>query len=60
MAINVLPESQRETMLLVAIERFSYEEAATILQLPVGEVIKRISQARQTIGALRISCPLNE
>ena len=51
-AVNGLPDGQREVMLLVAVERFSYKEAAQILEVPIGTIMSRLSRARQTIGAL--------
>lgn len=51
-AVNNLPDGQREVMLLVAVERFSYKEAAEILEVPIGTVMSRLSRARQTIGTL--------
>lgn len=51
-AVNNLPDGQREVMLLVAVERFSYKEAAEILEVPIGTIMSRLSRARQTIGML--------
>lgn len=51
-AVNGLPEAQREVMLLVGVEQFSYKEAAEILDVPMGTVMSRLSRARQAIGAL--------
>ncbi|KAB0486888.1 RNA polymerase sigma-70 factor, ECF subfamily [Pseudomonas reinekei] len=51
-AVNNLPEAQREVMLLVGVEQFSYKEAAVILDVPMGTVMSRLSRARQAIGAL--------
>lgn len=51
-AVNGLPDGQREVMLLVAVERFSYKETAEILEVPIGTVMSRLSRARQTIGTL--------
>jgi len=51
-AVNELPEAQREVMLLVGVEQFSYKEAAEILNVPMGTVMSRLSRARQAIGAL--------
>ncbi|WP_219267561.1 MULTISPECIES: RNA polymerase sigma factor [unclassified Pseudomonas] len=51
-AVEKLPEGQREVMLLVGVERFSYKEAAEMLDLPIGTIMSRLSRARQAIGAL--------
>jgi RNA polymerase sigma-70 factor (ECF subfamily) len=51
-AVQQLAETQRTVLLLVAVERFSYKEAARILDVPVGTVMSRLSRARHTIGAL--------
>lgn len=56
-AVNSLPYGQREVMLLVAVERFSYKEAAEILEVPIGTVMSRLSRARQTIGTLLNDSP---
>ena len=41
-----LPESQRAVLALVAIEGFSYAEAAEILSVPVGTIMSRLSRGR--------------
>jgi RNA polymerase sigma-70 factor (ECF subfamily) len=51
-AVEQLPEAQRDVMLLVAVEGFSYKEAADVLDVPIGTVMSRLSRARQAIGAL--------
>jgi RNA polymerase sigma-70 factor (ECF subfamily) len=51
-AVHQLPEAQRTVMLLVAVEGLSYNEAAEILDVPIGTVMSRLSRARQAIGAL--------
>lgn len=45
-AMAELPEEQRAVMALVAIEGFSYKEAAAILQTPIGTVMSRLARAR--------------
>lgn len=44
-----LPAHQREALLLVAINEFSYEEAAEIAGCPVGTMKSRVSRARLTL-----------
>src|SRR5215469_16923073 len=51
-AVERLPDAQRAVMLLVAVEGFSYREAATALDVPIGTVMSRLARARQTIGEL--------
>jgi RNA polymerase sigma-70 factor (ECF subfamily) len=50
--VSDLPDGQREVMLLVAVERFTYKETAEILQVPIGTVMSRLFRARRTIGTL--------
>jgi len=51
-AVERLPEAQRVVMLLVAVEGLSYQEAAEVLEVPIGTVMSRLSRARQAVGAL--------
>ncbi len=44
--IAALPEDQRVVLVLVAIEGFSYKEAASVLSLPIGTVMSRLARAR--------------
>jgi RNA polymerase sigma-70 factor, ECF subfamily len=44
-----LSEEHREVLLLVAIEGLQYEEAAAILEIPVGTIRSRLSRARQAL-----------
>jgi RNA polymerase sigma-70 factor (ECF subfamily) len=44
-----LPEEQRAVLLLVAVEDFSYAEAAKALNVPVGTVMSRLSRAREKL-----------
>ena len=44
-----LSEEHREVLLLVAIEGLQYEEAAGILEVPVGTIRSRLSRARQAL-----------
>ena len=51
--IDRLPEAQRETVLLVYGEGFSYAEAASALGIPVGTVMSRVGAARSTLAKLK-------
>lgn len=46
-----LPEEQRAVLLLVALEGFTYQEAADILDVPVGTVTSRLGRARKSLAA---------
>jgi RNA polymerase sigma-70 factor (ECF subfamily) len=48
-AIARLPEEQRSLILLVGLEGMSYEEAASVANLPVGTVRSRVSRGRETL-----------
>lgn len=48
--VEALPEAQRTVMLLVAVEGFSYREAADVLGVPIGTIMSRLARARSTIG----------
>ena len=47
--IASLPEDQRAVVGLVLVEGWSYQEAADILQTPIGTVMSRLSRARERI-----------
>ncbi len=44
-----LSDEHREVLLLVAVEGLAYEEAASILNVPIGTVRSRASRARQSL-----------
>jgi Sigma-70, region 4 len=48
-AIAKLPDEQRLVILLVGLEGMGYEEAASIVNLPVGTVRSRVSRGRETL-----------
>lgn len=51
-ALYCLPADQREVLLLVGLEEFTYEEASRILKIPLGTVMSRLSRARERMHAL--------
>lgn len=50
-AFLALPEEQRTALHLVAIEGFTYEEAAHTLGIPTGTLMSRLGRARATLRA---------
>lgn len=51
LALNTLPEEQREALILVGAGGFAYEEAADICNCAVGTVKSRVSRARKALLA---------
>lgn len=47
-----LPADLKTVLLLVAVEEFSYREAAQVLGVPMGTVMSRLSRARDRLAAL--------
>jgi RNA polymerase sigma-70 factor, ECF subfamily len=48
-AIDALPDSFRQAVLLRDVEEFSYAEIAAMLAIPVGTVMSRISRGRRQL-----------
>src|SRR5438132_2497618 len=51
-AIRLLPEEQRQVILLVGLEGMHYEEVAAVLDIPIGTVRSRLSRGRETLRRL--------
>jgi len=49
--LQELPKDMRDVLLLVAVEDFSYEDAATMLSIPIGTVRSRVARARMALRA---------
>ena len=56
-ALQRLPDEQREVLLLIALERLSYEEAAKTLGIPLGTVMSRLHRARERMRTLLDAAP---
>ena len=51
-AIGGLPEGQREAVLLVYVEGYSYQEAADLVGSPIGTIMSRLAAARAALARL--------
>ncbi len=51
-ALRALPQAQRQVLLLVAFEDLTYEQVATVVGVPVGTVMSRLSRARSHLREL--------
>ena len=51
-ALGGLSEEHRSLLLLVAVEDFSYQEAADLLGVPTGTIMSRLSRARANLRNL--------
>jgi RNA polymerase sigma-70 factor (ECF subfamily) len=52
LALQQLPDDQREAVVLVGASGFSYQEVAEICKVPVGTVKSRVNRARTKLAAL--------
>ena len=48
-ALDQLPQDLRETLLLVVVAELTHQEAADMLQVPLGTVLSRVSRARKRL-----------
>ena len=51
-AVNGLPEAQRACVMLAYVEGYSYQECATILDVPIGTIMSRLAAARAKLAPL--------
>lgn len=56
-AMQRLPDDQRLVLTLVSVDGLSYEEAATVLEVPVGTVMSRLARARCRLHELLSAQP---
>ncbi len=47
-----LPFEQREVLLLVCVEELSYQEVSSVLGVPIGTVMSRLSRAREQMRSM--------
>ncbi len=59
-ALALLPEDQREAIILIGASGFSYEEAAEIMGCAIGTVKSRLSRARVRLAEILEGDELNE
>jgi RNA polymerase sigma-70 factor (ECF subfamily) len=52
--LSRLPPEQCEVLVLVAVERLAYAEIATVLRVPVGTVLRRLTRAREALRLMTI------
>jgi len=50
-ALDELPEEQRMVIVLVVLDGMSYQETASILEVPVGTVMSRLARGRAKLAA---------
>ncbi|MGE0866801.1 MAG: sigma-70 family RNA polymerase sigma factor [Vicinamibacterales bacterium] len=48
-ALDALPESYREVVWLRDVDELSYQEIATVLEVPIGTVMSRLSRGRRQL-----------
>jgi len=48
-ALATLPHEQRQVILLVGLEGMSYQEAAAVLDVPIGTVMSRLHRGRERL-----------
>ena len=59
-ALAKLPDSLRETMLLVVVGELTHQEVSEMLNVPLGTVLSRVSRARQRLRELLLSMTVKE
>jgi RNA polymerase sigma-70 factor (ECF subfamily) len=60
-ALNQLPTELRETLLLVVVGELTHQEAADLLNIPLGTVLSRVSRSRKKLreSMLAMSEPMS-
>jgi RNA polymerase sigma-70 factor, ECF subfamily len=50
-AVGALPRGQRQALILIRVDGWSYEQAAKALRVPIGTVRSRLSRGRERLKA---------
>ena len=58
-ALALLPEQQRQVVLLIGVAGFGYERAARVLGITVETLMARLSRGRETLRAITASAAEN-
>lgn len=56
-AIGRLSDDQREVLVLVCVEDFSYRDTADVLGIPIGTVMSRLARARKNLA---VACGISD
>ena len=56
-ALQALPDEQRTVVLLIGLEQMTYDEAAHVLEVPIGTVMSRLSRGRERLRRLLQGTP---
>ena len=57
-ALAQLPDQQRAALSLIALEEFSYAEAARILEIPMGTLMSRLARGREALRRIMSGEPV--
>ena len=56
-ALELLPEPQRQVVLLVGLEGMDYRNVADVLEIPIGTVMSRLHRGRESLRRLMSDGP---
>jgi RNA polymerase sigma-70 factor (ECF subfamily) len=59
-ALQRLPTSFREVLVLREFEELSYQEIARVIGIPIGTVMSRLARARSTLKSLLVDAECGE
>ena len=59
-AVEELPDEQRQVVILIGLEGHSYKDTAVVLNIPIGTVMSRLSRARERLSHLKAKAEAND